>query len=135
MTKRTLPSDGLLHVLVVGQTPPPFGGQAMMIEALLRHEPVRLRFFHVRLQYSADMDSVGRFSIGKVWVLITTILQVWRARFRYRTPLMYYPPSGPNRVPVLRDERGDLTARELARIVGHNVGHNVGRDAGLNQAG
>ena len=103
MTKRTLPSDGLLHVLVVGQTPPPFGGQAMMIEALLRHEPVRLRFFHVRLQYSADMDSVGRFSIGKVWVLITTILQVWRARFRYRTPLMYYPPSGPNRVPVLRD--------------------------------
>lgn len=38
-------------------------------------------------------------------------------------------------LPLLRDERGDLTARELARIVGHNVGHNVGRDAGLNQAG
>ncbi|MBS1944504.1 MAG: glycosyltransferase family 4 protein [Bacteroidetes bacterium] len=92
-----------LHVLVVGQTPPPFGGQAMMIEALLQAEPSQVRLFHVRLRYSDDMDSVGKFALRKVWVLFATILEVWRARYRYRTPMLYYPPSGPNRVPVLRD--------------------------------
>lgn len=92
-----------LRVLVVGQTPPPFGGQAVMIEALLRSSPQRVRYFHVRLRYSDDMDSVGKFAIGKVWVLFTTILRVWWARLRHRTPMLYYPPSGPNMVPVLRD--------------------------------
>lgn len=92
-----------LRVLVVGQTPPPFGGQAVMIDALLRANPQRARYFHVRLRYSDDMDSVGKFAIGKVWVLFTTILRVWWARFKHRTPMLYYPPSGPNMVPVLRD--------------------------------
>jgi glycosyltransferase involved in cell wall biosynthesis len=93
----------MLHVLVVGQTPPPFGGQAVMVDALLRSRPQRLRYFHVRLRYSEDMDSVGKFAVGKVWVLVTTILRVWAARFKHGTPMLYYPPSGPNMVPVLRD--------------------------------
>lgn len=92
-----------LRVLVVGQTPPPFGGQAVMIEALLRAEPVRADYFHVRLNYSDDMESVGKFSLRKVSILFATILRVWLARISHRTPMLYYPPSGPNMVPVLRD--------------------------------
>ncbi|HEY0979122.1 MAG TPA: glycosyltransferase [Flavobacteriales bacterium] len=92
-----------LRVLVVGQTPPPFGGQAVMIEALLQGRYEKVRLFHVRLVFSEDMESVGRFSLKKVLVLFTTIFQVAWARFRYRTPVLYYPPSGPNMVPVLRD--------------------------------
>lgn len=92
-----------LHVLVVGQTPPPFGGQAIMIAALLDSRPVKVRLFHVRLRYSDDMDSVGKFALRKVWILFATIVQVWAARFRFGTPMLYYPPSGPNKVPVLRD--------------------------------
>lgn len=103
MEPRHVPPSGPLRVLVVGQTPPPFGGQAIMIEALLRSDPVRVKFFHVRLNYSDDMDSVGKFAFRKVWVLFTTILRVWRARLRHRTAMLYYPPSGPNMVPVLRD--------------------------------
>lgn len=74
-----------------------------MIEALLLADPVRASFFHVRLNYSEDMDSVGKFALRKIGVLIHTIFQVWGARLRYRTPMLYYPPSGPNMVPVLRD--------------------------------
>ncbi|MEO5584642.1 MAG: glycosyltransferase [Flavobacteriales bacterium] len=103
MDPRPVPPSGPLRVLVVGQTPPPFGGQAIMIEALLRADPVHIRLFHVRLNYSDEMDSVGKFALRKVWVLFTTILQVWGARLRHRTPMLYYPPSGPNMVPVLRD--------------------------------
>ncbi len=93
----------MLRVLVVGQTPPPFGGQAVMVDALLRSRPQRVVYSHVRLRYSADMDSVGKFALGKVLVLFSTILQVWVGRFRHHAPMLYYPPSGPNMVPVLRD--------------------------------
>lgn len=103
MEPRPVTTSTPLRVLVVGQTPPPFGGQAIMIEALLRADPVHLRLFHVRLNYSEDMDSVGKFALRKVRVLFTTILRVWIARLRHRTPMLYYPPSGPNMVPVLRD--------------------------------
>lgn len=96
-------SKAPLRVLVVGQTPPPFGGQAVMIEALLEGSYQEVRLFHVRLAFSEDMESVGRFAFRKVWVLFTTILRIIGARFRHRTPVLYYPPSGPNMVPVLRD--------------------------------
>lgn len=96
-------TSGPLRVLVVGQTPPPFGGQAMMVEALLQGRYRQVDLHHVRLRYSDDMDSVGKFAFRKVFVLFTTILEVWAARFRHRTPVLYYPPSGPNMVPVLRD--------------------------------
>ncbi|MBK8500549.1 MAG: glycosyltransferase [Flavobacteriales bacterium] len=55
------------------------------------------------MAFSTEMESVGKFALGKVWKLLTTIAAVWFARLRYRTPVLYYPPSGPNRVPVLRD--------------------------------
>jgi glycosyltransferase involved in cell wall biosynthesis len=90
-------------VLVVGQTPPPFGGQAVMVQALLDGQYNGVELHHVRLRYSDDMDSVGKFAFRKVLVLFTTIIEVWIARFRHGTPILYYPPSGPNMVPVLRD--------------------------------
>jgi glycosyltransferase involved in cell wall biosynthesis len=91
------------RILVVGQTPPPFGGQAVMIAKLLEGRFSRIRLFHVRMAFSDDMESVGKFAVKKLWVLFTTVLHIWWARFRYRTPVLYYPPSGPNKVPVLRD--------------------------------
>jgi glycosyltransferase involved in cell wall biosynthesis len=92
-----------LRILVVGQTPPPFGGQAVMIEHLLAGRFSRIQLFHVRMAFSEDMESVGKFALRKVLVLFTTIFSIWWARIRYRTPVLYYPPSGPNKVPVLRD--------------------------------
>ncbi len=92
-----------VRVLVVGQTPPPFGGQAVMIQALLDGRYERVHLFHVRLAFSDDMESVGKFAPRKLWVLFTTIIRIWVARFRHGTRVLYYPPAGPNTVPVLRD--------------------------------
>jgi len=74
-----------------------------MIARLLELRSDRIALYHVRLAFSEDMESVGKFAIGKVWALFTTILRIWWARFCFRTPVLYYPPSGPNTVPVLRD--------------------------------
>lgn len=96
-------SERALRILVVGQTPPPFGGQAVMIEHLLAGRFSRIQLFHVRMAFSEDMESVGKFALRKVLVLFTTIFSIWWVRIRYSTPVLYYPPSGPNKVPVLRD--------------------------------
>lgn len=74
-----------------------------MIARLLEMNSEKLRLYHVRMAFSEDMESVGKFAPRKLWVLFTTILRIWWARFRFRTPVLYYPPSGPNKVPVLRD--------------------------------
>jgi glycosyltransferase involved in cell wall biosynthesis len=97
------PSGRPLRILVVGQTPPPYGGQAVMIEHLLHGRYDTIRLFHVRMAFSEDMESVGKFALRKVFVLFITILRIWWARFRHATPVLYYPPSGPNKVPVIRD--------------------------------
>lgn len=74
-----------------------------MIAHLLEGHYQRIRLYHVRMAFSEDMESVGRFALRKVWVLLVTIAAIWWARLRHGTPVLYYPPSGPNRVPVLRD--------------------------------
>ena len=92
-----------LRVLVVGQTPPPFGGQAVMIDEFLKGRYRHLVLDHVRLAFSDSMESVGKFRMGKVLILFTTIARIWVARFKTGATVLYYPPSGPNKVPVLRD--------------------------------
>ncbi|MCB0763415.1 MAG: glycosyltransferase family 4 protein [Flavobacteriales bacterium] len=92
-----------VRILVVGQTPPPFGGQAVMIEHLLAGRFDRIKLFHVRMAFSDDMESVGKFAVKKVWILFATVLRIWWSRMWHRTPVLYYPPSGPNKIPVLRD--------------------------------
>ncbi len=90
-------------ILVVGQTPPPFGGQAVMIDEFLKGEFNAIELFHVRMSFSDDMDSVGKFKIRKIVILLQMIWQIWFARFRTGAKVLYYPPAGPNKVPVLRD--------------------------------
>jgi len=74
-----------------------------MIARLLELRSDRVELHHVRLAYSDDIGSVGKFALRKVWVLFTTILRVWWARLRYGSQVLYYPPSGPATVPVVRD--------------------------------
>ncbi|MBX2973051.1 MAG: glycosyltransferase family 4 protein [Flavobacteriales bacterium] len=74
-----------------------------MIARLLDLRSDQLQLHHVRLAFSDDIGDVGRFAFRKLWILFTTILRVWWARIRHGTPVLYYPPSGPAKVPVLRD--------------------------------
>lgn len=74
-----------------------------MIAKLLEMQSDQLQLFHVRMAFSEDIGQVGKFAFGKVWVLFTTILRIWWSRLRHGTTVLYYPPSGPNKVPVLRD--------------------------------
>jgi glycosyltransferase involved in cell wall biosynthesis len=92
-----------LRVLVVGQTPPPHGGQATAIASLLGGDYDGLVLTHVRMAFSADMAVIGKLRLGKLTHLIGLVFRIWVARIRHRPQVLYYPPAGPDLLPVMRD--------------------------------
>jgi mRNA-degrading endonuclease RelE of RelBE toxin-antitoxin system len=77
-----------IKVLVVGQTPPPFHGQAIMIERLLVARFSRLELCHVRMAFSSSIADVGRVRPGKLLHLELEgcrSVRVGRLRIVYRT--------------------------------------------------
>jgi glycosyltransferase involved in cell wall biosynthesis len=92
-----------VKVLVVGQTPPPYHGQALMIERLLAGQFARIQLFHVRMAFSCSIDDVGKFRVGKVFHLLGVIARIAYHRVIHGAKILYYPPAGPNRVPLYRD--------------------------------
>jgi glycosyltransferase involved in cell wall biosynthesis len=92
-----------LKVLVVGQTPPPFHGQAIMIERLLKGDYSRIELRRVRMAFSDSIGEVGRFRVGKLLHLASVIVQIIWQRLAHGATMLYYPPAGPNRVPLYRD--------------------------------
>lgn len=92
-----------LRILVVGQTPPPWGGQAVMIQQLLAHPPAGIRLVHVRMAFSKDMDSVGKIRWRKFLHLGQVVARILAARLHHGPMALYYPPAGPQRVPIYRD--------------------------------
>ena len=91
------------HIAVVGQTPPPYGGQAIMIKRLLEGDYPNLRLHHVRMAFSKEMDEIGKFRISKIVELVRVIARILMVRGKYGATVLYYPPAGPELVPVLRD--------------------------------
>ena len=90
-------------VLVVGQTPPPFGGQAVMINYLLDGCYRHIELHHVRMAFSREMDEIGRFSLRKVLHLFQVIFRIIWMKVKHNPSVLYYPPAGPDRIPLYRD--------------------------------
>ncbi len=105
----------ITKVLVVGQTPPPCHGQAIMIQMLVKGPLPDVQLHHVRMQFSESIGEIGKVSLGKILHLVSVILQIFWHRIRFRPTILYYPPSGPNRVPLIRDAIILLAVRWMFR--------------------
>ncbi|MGB3848560.1 MAG: glycosyltransferase family 4 protein [Tunicatimonas sp.] len=90
-------------ILVVGQTPPPYGGQAVMIESMLKFSFQRVKLYHARMDFSEGMDEIGKFKFAKIVKLLYLIGRIYFLRFRHGISTLYYPPAPPNTIPVVRD--------------------------------
>jgi glycosyltransferase involved in cell wall biosynthesis len=108
-------------ILVVGQVPPPWGGQAVMIKKLIDANFDGLDLQFVPMAFSRDMDEVGRFRPRKVLRLALLIVQVWRARFRKHCDVLYYPPGGQGITAIVRDIFVLLSCRILFKQVMFHV--------------
>ncbi len=96
--------DNKYKVLILGQIPPPYHGQSLMIKALLDSKMNYIEKYFVRMNYSSSIADVGKFEINKLIILIKVILSsIWKILY-YKIDLVYYPPAGANhKVAVIRD--------------------------------
>ena len=62
---KTAWSGSLMRILVVGQTPPPYGGQTVMIQLLLDGAYNDIELVHVRMNFSKELKSNGRLKLDK----------------------------------------------------------------------
>jgi glycosyltransferase involved in cell wall biosynthesis len=103
----------MLKVLVVGQTPPPYGGVHIMIQRFVNTRYDDVQLLHVRMGFNEKMDSVGRVQIKKVFHMLAVIARIYYHRLFKGVRIMYYPPGGPDRVPMIRDIAVLLSTRWL----------------------
>jgi len=90
-------------ILVVGQTPPPYHGQAIMIEKMLSGDYGNIELLHIRLEFSDSMSDIGKVGLSKIIKLLQVIGKIITMRFRQGIKVLYYPPAGPNLIPIIRD--------------------------------
>ena len=88
-----------------------------MIEALLDGDYRAFDLVHVRMDFSHHVDEIGAFRIRKLGHLAVTIARIVAARVRHRCTTLYYPPAGPNLVPICRDLAILLSTRWMFRAM------------------
>ncbi len=92
-----------IKILVVGQTPPPYHGQAIMIGELLKGDFKKIELYHVRLRFSKETREIGRFHVRKIFHLIAVVFKILYYKIRHNPEILYYPPAGPHLPAVMRD--------------------------------
>jgi glycosyltransferase involved in cell wall biosynthesis len=90
-------------LVLVGQTPPPYNGQTVMIEVLRVGLEGRHPLEHVRMSYSVSIDEVGKPKLSKFLKLFSLIHATRKALKKHPGATLYYPPASPNLIPIVRD--------------------------------
>ena len=96
-------NQNISKILVVGQTPPPFGGQATVIKKIIDAKYINIKIYHVRMSFSKEMSQIGSFNFYKLIHLFQIIYEIYLMKFRFKINTLFYPPSGPDRNPIVRD--------------------------------
>jgi glycosyltransferase involved in cell wall biosynthesis len=103
----------MIDILVVGQTPPPYTGQSIMIQKMLEARWEGIRLHHLRMNFSRTTEDIGNFQLGKLFELGRLIFLTYIRRMTTGATVLYYPPAGPHLIPVIRDAIFLLLTRPL----------------------
>jgi glycosyltransferase involved in cell wall biosynthesis len=93
----------MVKVLVVGHTPPPHLGLSIMLDCLVRSRMRGIELRHLRIELSTDESQVGKFRWKKLFRIFPIIIRIIYARIVHRPQILYYAPTGPTYVGMLRD--------------------------------
>lgn len=92
------------RILILGQIPPPFGGQAIniqkMVQVLHKHH---FNYQLIPLDFSESLNDMGAFNFTKALKLIRIFCTLLYKLLVYRPHAVYYPPAGPTMNAVYRD--------------------------------
>ena len=91
------------HILLMGQTPPPWHGQAVATQILFEHDWPGYEIHRLRMEYSEEMLEVGRFQWKKIRHLFHLIHKAGSILRKNPDCVLFYPPASAKWVPFLRD--------------------------------
>jgi glycosyltransferase involved in cell wall biosynthesis len=106
----------MMKLLVFAHVPPPHHGQSYMVQLMLdgfggdRRKQTQktpdcfgIECYHVDARLSQDLKDIGRFRVGKFFLLFGYCLQAIWCRFRYGVVNFYYVPAPGKRLALYRD--------------------------------
>lgn len=102
-------------LVILGQTPPPFHGQAVGTQMLFDHEWNDYDAECIRMAYSDEIIDVGKFRFSKISHLFSLIRKTRKALKGGKDPILFYPPSSAKWTPFLRDVVFLAATRGLAK--------------------
>lgn len=101
-------------VLLMGQTPPPWHGQAVATQILFDHDWPDHDVHRLRMEFSGEMLDVGRFQMKKVKHLWSLIRKARTILKQNPGCVLLYPPASAKWVPFIRDVIFLACVRHLA---------------------
>lgn len=102
------------HVLLMGQTPPPWHGQAVATQILFEHDWADFEIHRLRMEFSEEMLEVGRFQWKKIRHLFHLIRRARAVLKAHPGCVLFYPPASAKWIPFLRDVIFLASVRPLA---------------------
>ena len=91
------------HILLMGQTPPPWHGQAVATQILFDHDWPEFEVHRLRMEFSEEMQEVGRFQWKKIRHLCHLIVKARTILKENPECILFYPPASAKWIPFLRD--------------------------------
>jgi glycosyltransferase involved in cell wall biosynthesis len=108
-----------MKLLIFAHTPPPHHGQSYMVQLMLNgfggdqrknssrnsasQSPYDITCYHVNAQVSKELEDIGDFRLGKLFLLFGYCVQAIWCRFRYGVTTMYYIPAPGKHSALYRD--------------------------------
>lgn len=90
-------------LLLMGQTPPPWHGQAVATQILFLHDWKDFDVHRLRMEFSEEMQEVGRFQWKKIRHLFQLIRNARKILRQNPGSILLYPPASAKWIPFLRD--------------------------------
>ena len=101
-------------MLLMGQTPPPWHGQAVATQILFDNDWPGFDVKRLRMEFSEEMSEVGRFQWKKVVHLFQLTMRARKYLKANPGTTLFYPPASAKWVPFLRDVFFLAATRHLA---------------------
>ena len=98
----------------MGQTPPPWHGQAVATQILFDHDWPDFEVHRLRMEFSEEMQEVGRFQWKKIVHLFGLIANARKILKLHPGCILFYPPASAKWIPFLRDVFFLTSVRYLA---------------------
>jgi glycosyltransferase involved in cell wall biosynthesis len=87
----------------MGQTPPPWHGQAVATQILFEHDWPGFEVHRLRMEFSEEMVEVGRFQWKKIRHLFQLIRRARAVLREHPGCVLFYPPASAKWIPFVRD--------------------------------